>query len=115
MRSFGSFALVLITVAGCGSNPTTGDDNPDGSTGDTPAFQVVSKDAMLAPGDQITYCYFFHTSNETDVLINRWVSDMTPGSHHAILFLNPTGSQPADGTLDTSGCGGLQASSAPIW
>jgi len=99
----------------------SGDDQvtPDapGQTGDTPAFEVVSKDAMLNPGDQITYCYYFHTSNTSDVLINKWVSDMSPGSHHAILFLNPGATnQPADGTLDPSGnCGGLSGSAASIW
>jgi hypothetical protein len=110
-------ALVACGNSG-GSMPPGGDDDnmPDaGTPGDNPAFEVVSKDAMLAPGEQITYCYFFHTSNTTDVLINRWVSDMTPASHHAILFLNPGGNQPADGTLDTSGCGGLNGTSAPIW
>ena len=116
MRSLGSIVLVFPLVA-CGSNSsmTGDDDNPDSNTGDSPAFEIVTKDAMLAPGDQITYCYYFHTPNTSEVLINKWVSDMTPGSHHAILFMNPGGSQPPDGTLDTNNCGGLNGTSAPVW
>jgi hypothetical protein len=110
------FAGALVACGGNGSMMMGDDNPPDGNTGgDTPAFEVVSRDAMLQPGEQITYCYYFHTSNTSDVLINRWVSDMTPASHHAILFLNPGATQPADGTLDTSGCGGLSGTSAPIW
>jgi hypothetical protein len=31
-------------------------------------------------------CYWFHTPNAAAVMINKWVSDMTPGSHHMIFF-----------------------------
>jgi hypothetical protein len=60
----------------------------------------------VQPGDQVTYCYHFHTPNTSDVLVNRWVSNMTAGSHHAILFLLPRGSDVPDGTLDTDSCSG---------
>ena len=124
MRSLFSLVLVSSLAACGGSSPGTGDDAPiDGaSSGDapgaTPAIAVVSADATLTPGQEITYCYYFHTSNTSEVLINKWVSDMQPGSHHAILFLNPGATnQPADGTLDPSGnCGGLSAQGgASVW
>jgi len=69
---------------------------------------------MLMPGQEVTYCYYFHTPNTGTLGIKKWTSDMTPGSHHMIYFFG-NASQPADGTLDPSGnCGGggLQA---PIW
>lgn len=118
MRNSLTFGFVLV-LAACGKSPGGGGGGGGGVdapvVSGTPAFEVVSKDAVLAPGEQITYCYYFHTSNTSDVLINKWVADMLPGSHHAILFVNPSGTQPADGTLDTGNCGGLSGGSAPIW
>src|SRR5690242_17216415 len=113
MRLSLSLALALLATAACGKMGTTqppGDDTmkPDapGTTGDPPAFEIVSKDITLQPGDQITYCYYFHTPNTSEVRVNKWVSDMTAGSHHAILFLLPSGGSMPDGTLDPSGnCG----------
>jgi hypothetical protein len=82
----------------------------------TPAFEITSPDVMLASGQEVTYCYYFHTSNTQTVSINKWVSTMTPGSHHMILFMNPGGSQPADGTIDQNcGLGGSGASNLPVW
>jgi len=101
------------------TNP--GGDDDDGSNPQpdpNAAFEVVSKDASLAPGEQTTYCYYFHTSNTEDALIAKWSSHMSPGSHHAILYLNPSGQgQQPDGTLDPSGnCGGFSLQGgAPIW
>ena len=64
-----------------------------------PAFTVVSSDVTLAPGEEATKCFYFHTPNTTNLHIHKWVSDMTPGSHHMIYFAS-IGSQPADGTVD---------------
>ncbi len=123
------FALALVSsLAACGGGSSNSDVDASGGSGSgtpdapasgaTPAIAVVSGDATLQPGEEITYCYYFHTSNTSEVLINKWVSDMQPGSHHAILFLNPGAtSQPADGTLDPSGnCGGLSSQGgASVW
>jgi hypothetical protein len=121
MRSTLAFALLTVLGA-CGgsSNPMMMMGSPDadmGSGGGTPAISVTSADAMLMPGDQITYCYYFHTNNTTEALVNKWESHMTAGSHHAILFLNPSGAgQKPDGTLDPSGsCGGGGLGGAPVW
>jgi hypothetical protein len=103
MRS--SLALAVIAATACAKHSTTG----DGPGGDTLAFEVTSADVTLMPSAQVTYCYYFHTSNTTPVAVNRWVSDMAPGSHHAILFMNPGGNQPPDGTISTSSCGGLNS------
>ena len=100
--------VLLIAAAACGKNPSTGGDdtmNPDangntGSDAGTPAFEVKSTDILLPAGQEFTKCFYFHTGNTAPAAINKWISDMTPGSHHLILFLNPGGSQPADGTID---------------
>ena len=69
------------------------------------------------PGQEITYCYYFHTPNTTQLAIQKWSSDMTAGSHHVIMFYG-SANQPADDTLDPSGncgAGGGSISSIPVW
>lgn len=63
------------------------------------AFQIQSTDLTIQPGEEVTKCFYFHTPNTTQVNVNKWVSDMTPGSHHMIWFTN-FGTQPDDGTID---------------
>jgi hypothetical protein len=95
--------LLAFTLAACGTSPTTtGDDVVDIS----PAFEIVSKDVTLQPGEENTFCFYFHTPNTATAAIGKWVSDMAPGSHHMIYFTNLTGTQPADGTIDDCGLGG---------
>ena len=99
-----SLAYVIVLAAACGKDPGTtmgGADAPNGSnTGGTPAFEIKSPDIALPAGQEFTKCFYFHTSNTSTVPVDKWISDMTPGSHHLILLLNPGGSQPADGTID---------------
>ena len=108
MRSSIMFVSVLA-IAACHKAPSgTGDDDtngPDANMLGTAAFSITSPDIMLAPGQEETVCYYFHTSNTTTVAINKWVSDMAPGSHHAILFMTPSGTPPPDGTLSMENCG----------
>ncbi len=122
MRTLG-LGLVFVTVfaAACGTEPMGDDDgmgsgsgSGSGSNDPDAAFTVTSKDVTIAPGEEITYCYYFHTPNTSELAINKWVSDMTPGSHHMIMFFGDD-SQPADGTLDPTGnCGG-GGFSVPVW
>jgi hypothetical protein len=71
---------------------------------------------MLQPGQEVTYCYYFHTPNTATVAVNKWVSQLALGSHHMIMFLNPGGSQPADGTIDQNcGLGSGSAGNLPVW
>jgi hypothetical protein len=84
----------------------------------TPAFEIASPDIMLTAGQEVTYCYYFHTPNKQTIAVNKWVSELAPGSHHMIMFLNPGGSQPADGTLDQNcGFGGSAGGvgNLPVW
>jgi len=117
------FASILAVAAftGCGKNdPANGDDDgtPDaaGSGTGSAAFTVRSSDLTLQPGDEITKCYYFHTSNTTPVPVNKWVSHMTAGSHHLILYFPSGGTNSqADGTIDDN-CGvGGSVTDVPIW
>ena len=117
-------ALVLL-IAACGKSPSTtggpdadmmGSNTGSNTGGGSLAFEIKSTDIPLAAGQEFTKCFYFHTSNTSQVAINEWVSDMTPGSHHLILFLNTSGaSQPADGTIDSNCSFGNSATNIPSW
>lgn len=112
MRSslgFGLLGLALPLVAAChGDTGTTGDDttSPDAAVVDPPkrGFQVVSPEITIPAGKEITYCYYFKTPNTEDLVIKRWVSKMSPGSHHMIMFTTATETKPA-GTISDTACG----------
>jgi hypothetical protein len=89
-----AFVLLVTVLAACSSDTT---DDPAVTT--TLAFEVKSSDLVLQPGEETTKCFYFHTTNTEEVQVAKWVSDMTPGSHHMIAF-SSLGSQPADGTVD---------------
>jgi hypothetical protein len=114
--------LVALLVA-CGSDyastPTPDATPPPVDAADLPppenGFQIRSPDIALQPGQEITYCYYFHTPNTADVVVKSWESEMTPGSHHMILYFMATADMP-DGTLDPSGnCGGANLSNLAVW
>ncbi len=117
MRS--SLALVIFaSLAACGGKGTGGGGGgggmPDASTLGTPAFDIISPDIMLMPGQEVTYCYYFHTPNTATLAVDKWVSDMTPGSHHMILFTG--GPAHADGLDTTNSCGlGTSAQNPAVW
>lgn len=96
-------ASALFTACGTdgGGGPGGGDDDDDPPPPvDEPAFKVTSTDITLQPGEEVTKCFYFHTPNTENVKVTKWVSDLTPGSHHMIFFSNLGGNQPPDGTID---------------
>jgi hypothetical protein len=112
-----SLAFVIVLAAACGKDPTTGMmGGPDSSTDATPAFEIKTTDIALPAGTEFTKCFYFHTPNTATVPVNKWISDLTPGSHHMIMFLTPgNSSPPPDGTIDEN-CGfGNSASNIPVW
>lgn len=68
----------MFSVAACGT------DTPPSSE---LAFEVQSDEVMIPPNKEMTKCFYFRTTNTKPVAINRWVSDMTTGSHHMIFFV----------------------------
>lgn len=98
MRS--SFLLVSILFTACASDSGTASGNED------PAFMVRSTDITIAPGEETTKCFYFHTPNDTNLHVHKWVSEMTPGSHHMIYFSSLGGTQPPDGTIDDCSAAG---------
>lgn len=120
MRSL--FALVLtssLAACGGGTSPDHGVDAPAATVdapGATNGFSIVTPDITIAAGQEITYCYYFHTSNTSPVIVKDWKSTLAPGSHHLIMYFQASNSEP-DGYLDPTGdCGAtISGNSAPIW
>jgi hypothetical protein len=113
-------ALVLAACSGgaAGDDDGGGPDGPgSGDGGITPpvrGFQVVSPDVTVMPGQEITYCYYFRTPNTEEVAIKKWVSVMTPGSHHMIMYTTASDAMPP-GTVSSSACGAFSAGNIPSW
>jgi hypothetical protein len=118
MRTTGLFACFFsssLLVAACGggggtNDGMTGDDTPGPDAGDIidpPArgFQIVTPDIDIAAGQEITYCYYFRTPNTESFAIKKWVSKMTPGSHHLILFTTGNTDRMPPGTVSAANCG----------
>jgi len=122
-------ALVLVVpFVGCGSagqsardlsdaQPDAGGDAGSVSS-EPPTFQIVSANLDVEPHGDVTFCFYFKTSNTTDVSIKRWVSRMSPGTRQMILYLTSS-KERSPGTLSDvaeNQCG-LEASggSAPAW
>lgn len=130
MRHTLGFAFVLVTaLAACGSDGTGGgggggggddDVQPDASVVDPPpptrGFQIISPEITINAGQEITYCYYFHTPNTEQMVIKKWSSTMTPGSHHMIMFTT-TSDVLAPGTISATQCGigGASAQNLPAW
>ncbi len=110
--SLAFFASGLLAVtAACGSNGSgpTGDDDVSPDAGDVVpppperGFRIESPMIDLQPGEEITYCYYFHTPNTEKLAIDHWKSVMTTGSHHMIMFLTSNDQQP-EGTVTDQNC-----------
>ena len=108
--------VAVIGLVACGSSPAQGpggddqqqpDAAPAGDAGLQPparGFQIQSPPVDINPGVEVTYCYYFHTPNTSELAIKKWASHMTQGSHHMILYLTPSDQQPP-GTMSTQRCG----------
>src|SRR6185312_16022671 len=117
MRTSTSLLASILALVGCQkSDGNSGDDTDAGNgsgsgsgSGTDPgaAFTIQSPDTVIPAGHEVTYCYWFKTPNTTAIAVNKWVSDMTPGSHHMIFFAGGTmpTNLPPNGVDMTNSCG----------
>ena len=88
--------------------PTTDADIFSGDAGLLPppqGFQIATPYVSVAPGEEVVYCYYFHMPNTSDVGVKEWDSQMSPGSHHLILYTSSTDEMPV-GTMQKDCNGG---------
>lgn len=118
LTGLGLVGLVGLGMTGgaCGSDGSPAGGAPDAAGVEPPArgFQVTSPEVTIMPGQEITYCYYFHTPNTETMVIKKWSSVMTPGSHHMIMYSTASDAMPP-GTLSTDACGGFGTKDVPSW
>jgi len=123
MRTSLSLACVLTTsllACGGGGGPADDDDTPTPDSGtDLPpppdrGFRITSPDITIEPGQEITYCYYFRTPNTEKMAVKQWKSEMTPGSHHMIMFTTTNDAKPV-GTVSSQECGFGASLDVPRW
>ena len=69
-----------------------------------PSFTILGPTVDVQANSEITYCYYFHTTNTTDLSIKKWTSHMTDGAVQMTLFLTPS-DQKLAGVVDSKPCG----------
>src|SRR3954470_3882785 len=100
MRIRFGIALVALWIgAGCStsSTPEAWQASPDAGSAATDAgmlaerlgFEIVTPTVPVQPNSEITYCYYFQTSNTAEVAVRRWTSQMSESGQQMILFLTP--------------------------
>ncbi|MBN9165400.1 MAG: hypothetical protein J0I07_30840 [Myxococcales bacterium] len=88
---------------------------PDGGGPAPRGFQIQSKDVVIQPSQEITYCYHFTTPNTETLAVNKWKSVMTPGVRFMALFLGGSGQGPGTLTAACPDISNASASNVPMW
>jgi len=97
--------------SGSGSGSGSGTDLEQPARG----FQLKSPEITIPAGKEQTWCWYFKTPNTEAFSIKRWVSKMTPGSHHMIVYFTSSLQQP-EGTVSQENCGvGGGSLNVPSW
>jgi hypothetical protein len=105
--------MFLIACGGGGGmsgDDTTGDDAPPPDADPALSFTINTPDIEIAPGEEVTYCYYTTVDIDEAVGVSRWSSVMAEGSHHLIVYFTEDEVYP-DGTV-TEDCGGT---GIPYW
>ena len=68
-------------------------------------FQIVTPTFALQPGQEVFNCFHVAAPNDAVFPVGEWDSQMSPGSHHFILYRADTdGQATAQGVLSNPGC-----------
>ncbi len=66
-------------------------------------FRIVTPNVDIQPGQEITYCYYFHTPNTGPLAIKQFTSHLPAPIKRLTVVLTKTDLKPP-GTLSTQGC-----------
>jgi len=111
---FGTHALTRMqTELVC--TPAVGGTLPPPAEG----FQVTSPDIEIAPGQDVTWCYFFRTPNREKLAINRFRSELGPAGKGVVFFTTTENGRIAErrpaGDVAIVGCDFYYGTTYPYW
>jgi len=92
-------SMVCRSVAG--ADVFCGDGGGAGSC--EPGFRIVTPNVDIQSGQEITYCYYFHTPNTGPLAIKQFTSHLPASIKRLNVVLTTTDLKPP-GTLSASGC-----------
>lgn len=108
--AFSSSVLIACGGGGMSGDDTGGDDDPGPDADPGLQFRIQTPDIEIAPGEEVTYCYYTTIDIDDTVGVKKWSSTMAQGSHHLIVYFSDEQLYP-DGTV-TEDCGGA---GIPYW
>jgi hypothetical protein len=115
--------VASVSLLGCSGSPTTNmppGSMPPGGELMPPAanqgLQLASPSFTLQPGEELFKCWYTTLPNDVEIAATKLQSQMTPGSHHFIVYTTSTAERP-DGTFEDCSArqGAVSLANAPIW
>jgi len=79
-----------------------------------PDVSIVTPGVDISPQAELIYCYYFRTSNTSELAIKKWTSHLSDGVRQLIVFFTLTDQQTPQ-TLTTSPCGMASSGVGPAW
>ena len=86
-----------------GTSPDASGDGAEGGPAAGPGFEIVSPEISLEPGEELSTCYYFRTTNTDDLTIKEWRSKQGTGISHISLVFTDTDKAPP-GTVSPTDC-----------
>jgi hypothetical protein len=95
--------------------PATGGTLPPPAQG----FQIQTPSIEVAPGQDVTWCYYFRTPNNAKLAVTRLASTMGPAGKGVVFFTTAENGMPAErrpaGDISIVGCEMYSGTTRPTW
>ena len=116
--ALGGLVVLFALCAACGGQDPG---SPEASTSsnepppDENTLRISTPELVLGPGEEKTFCYFTSLPTTETVAVKRYVSAMTEGSHHMIVFLTREPAQPEGTFAECNKVGLASGVDVPLW
>lgn len=94
-------ALLFLTLGSAGIACGSGGTDESSIKG---SFTIQTPSVKILAGQEITYCYYFHTKNTEIIAVKQWASQMSQYAKDLTLVLTTTNVK-RPGTQTATGCG----------
>lgn len=102
--------------ADAASAPVDAASAPDGDGPPPRGFQIRSKDVVIQPFQEVTFCYHFAVPNTETLAIRKWKSEMPSVVRSLAVYIG--GTQEESDTISAAACPSLSNASTsdiPLW